>query len=207
MERMRDNDKVCTVLDFSQKAQKIMKKKYVIIFATLLALYTAVIVLIYVLNAPVTKSKNNAYMRSYKNVVLSERDKAALFARLGVDLARLETQGYPLASVDFLAPADYPKEVHAVELGFENIYCQAQILCHDDEVGWEREISNDACRNVELGGLTFAYAPSTVRKGGTLKFDDTAHDILYVFDCSQDLGSELYLDFLQAFFGSGAAKR
>lgn len=175
-----------------------IKKKGIIIVTAALVIYTAAVILGFAFLQPKAsegKSKNDAWVQSYRHINYTEEEKAEIYSAIGLDMTKLASRGFTTYNEVFMTPADWAKELHVIELGFENIYCSVRIFVHTDEIGWERGRTYIAYTPIEIIGLPFEQSTH-----GTLRIDDTAKGVLYSLDCSESPDSEIYQEFLRLFF-------
>lgn len=173
------------------------KKGLWIITAVSLAVYTAVVILCFAFiprSAEKDTNTNTASVRSYIYVDFSDEEKAAVYDSIGLDTGKLAARGFSLYREDFMSPKSYPKEIHVIELAFEDIYCRVSVYIHADEIKWAHEQTTVTYAPLEIIGLQFE------RYGSVLLYDDAKRGIMFVFDCSSESDSAIYKDFLSVFF-------
>lgn len=179
-----------------------MKKRWAVLTITAaLTVYTVAVVLgfIFIPKAPAEENTDTNYfwVRSYSYIDYTDEEKADIIGGIGLDLNKLTAQGFPLMREAYMSPSKWRKELHVIELSFENIYCTVTINVHADEIGWEREREtlNPVVKYtpLEIIGLDFD------RNGKTLRRDDTARGVLFLFNCSAEPDDALYQEFLQLF--------
>lgn len=174
-----------------------MKKKRILITIAALTAYTlALITGFYFIQRSKDgsgKNTNTASVRQYTHIEFTAVEKSALYNEIGLDTKNLAANGFKAYRESFLAPYSYRKEIHVIELCFENIYCRVTVNIHSDEVSWERE-RTAAYTPIDIEGRQFKHS------GKALIYDDTQNGRLYDFYCSSDYGSEVYREFLRLFF-------
>lgn len=174
------------------------KKRVWIITAVTLAVYTGAVILCFAFirgrDKNADKNTNNAWSRSYTYVDYTTEEKAGIYQGIGLDIGKLTARGFAPYREDFLTPFNYPKELHVIELSFEDIYCNVSVYVHADEIKWERERETPTYFPLEVIGLQFE------RSTNTLRYDDTKHGAMFVFYCAAEPNDALYQAFLQIIF-------
>jgi len=168
-----------------------------IITAVMLAIYTGAVILFFAFipHGEKDTNTNDARVQQYYYVDFNNKEKAAVYNAVGIDTGKLTSRGFAMYHEDFLTPLSYPKELHVINLAFEDIYCSVTIFVHADEVKWVRERTTVKYAPFEVIGLQFE------RNGSTLKYDDAERGVIFLLHCSSEPESAIYQEFLSAFFG------
>jgi len=172
-------------------------KKIIFITAGAVAVYTAVVVLCFFFFSPAAlgKSSNDEWSARYRYIDYTDTQKAEIYSGLELDMAKLANGGFATYREEFMTPADWMKELHVINLSFENIYCHVQMFVHPDEIGWERGRTYIERTPTEIIGLQFERSTH-----GSLRLDDNGKGVIYTLECKAAPDDALFEEFLRLFF-------